>query len=111
VMDKYGGACTCCGERHVAFLTIDHVAHDGQELRDTGVHSGGGSFYKKLSKLPVQSGLRVLCYNCNSARRVTGTCPHVDDTYIQQALTRGKYERRPNAEMLKPRVRRTSKET
>lgn len=106
VMQKYGGSCVCCGESGIAFLTIDHVLGDGNEKRKTGEHAGGGRFYKKLKKLPIDPTLRILCWNCNMARRMTGVCPHVDDSYFSEAITRGLYSRRKTIEQTKPRKSR-----
>lgn len=107
-MDLYGGACACCGETMLAFLTIDHVHHDGTSKRKAKIHGGGGSFYKKLRKLPRDNSLQVLCWNCNLGRRVTGVCPHKNNTYVERALGRGKYERQqPSIGLLLPRVRQT----
>jgi hypothetical protein len=97
VMDKYGGACVCCGERKVAFLTIDHANDDGQELRKAKIHRGGRSFYRWLLRRPIDPTLRVMCWNCNLGRRATGVCPHVDNSFYEMATERGKYERREHA--------------
>lgn len=92
VMQKYGGKCFCCGEERIAFLTIDHANDDGASRRKAGDH-GGSRYYEKLVKDPLDPTLRVACYNCNCARRVTGICPHQDNGYFEQALARGKYSR------------------
>jgi hypothetical protein len=88
VMDKYGGQCICCGETHIAFLTLDHINDDGGQRRSEGV---GTQLYQRLLKLPVDSTLRVLCYNCNCGRRTTGMCPHQDDGYFVKALAHEKH--------------------
>ena len=92
VMQRYGGACFCCGEVRVAFLTLDHINDDGAERRKA--ERGGGRFYEKLLKSPVDPTLRVACYNCNCGRRATGVCPHIDNSFYEEALERGRYERR-----------------
>lgn len=79
VMKKYGGACTCCGETRLAFLTIDHVNDDGAEKRRAGIHGKGIGIYRLLKRTPRDLTLRILCWNCNLGRRATGVCPHVDD--------------------------------
>lgn len=96
VMWKYGGVCFCCGETAIAFLTLDHIRGDGAKLRNSGVHTGGGHFYKKLLKLPIDPNLRVACYNCNCGRRSTGTCPHKDSSFFEEALTHKRWDRRSN---------------
>lgn len=94
VMDKYGGACACCGEKRIAFLTIDHIQGGGTELRRLKVHAGGGRIYSQLRNRPIDTRLQVLCWNCNLGKRATGVCPHVDDSYYREALNRGRYTRR-----------------
>jgi hypothetical protein len=71
----YGGACECCGETAVAFLTIDHVNDDGsahrRELKKTTTYR-----WLKRHGYP-KDGYRLLCFNCNCGRRVNGgVCPH-----------------------------------
>jgi hypothetical protein len=94
VIKKYGGSCKCCGESKVAFLTVDHINNDGTALRKSGAHSGGGHFYKRLLKLPVNPTLQILCWNCNMGRKITGVCPHRDDTFHQEAVSRPRWTRR-----------------
>ena len=93
VMQKYGGLCKCCGESNIAFLSIDHINNDGGSKRRSGEHKGGGAFYKKLRKAPVDPTLQILCYNCNFGRKTTGICPHQDSTYYEEALRKTKYTR------------------
>jgi hypothetical protein len=75
VLTHYGGnppKCKCCGEKHIEFLSIDHI-------------NGGGSKERKIygSKLAYSiirrgypKGYRVLCHNCNQALGYYGYCPH-----------------------------------
>ena len=70
--------CACCGEREIAFLTLDHMNNDGKWHRETAGPSGYG-FYAHLRKrgYPQNLNLQVMCFNCNCGRRVNkGTCPH-----------------------------------
>ena len=93
VMQRYGGKCFCCGEDRVAFLTLDHTDDDGAGRRKSG-EGGGGQLYKRLLKAPLDPTLRVACYNCNCGRRSTGTCPHKDNSYFEEALSRERWDRR-----------------
>ena len=84
-LEAYGGArCTCCGEDHVEFLTLDHVEDDGADQRRalTGKNLGGSAnFYTWLRKegYPPLT-LEVTCMSCNAGRhRNGGICPHVGD--------------------------------
>lgn len=92
-MLKYGGKCACCGEGRVAFLTIDHINNDGADRRREPGYHGGSYFYRKLLTLPIDTTLQVLCYNCNCGRRSTGVCPHVDNSFYDEALSKKPYER------------------
>lgn len=79
--------CNCCGESIIEFLTIDHVNNDGAKHRkamsDERVINGGKAVSSIgglhivywLIKNGLPPGFQILCYNCNSARRL-GKCPH-----------------------------------
>ena len=78
VLEAYDNECACCGEKNLAFLTIDHIFNDGAEDRDRA----GTNLYKRLrSQGYPKDRFRILCYNCNIARaRNGGVCPHKSDT-------------------------------
>lgn len=62
----YGGnppKCVCCGENHVEFLTIDHIAGNGTKERKQ--HK---NFIHWLKKMGFPEGYQVLCSNCNMAK-------------------------------------------
>jgi len=71
----YGGIlpmCACCGEKHVEFLTIDHIKNDGAKHRK---QIKGTSIYGWLERNDFPEGFQVLCRNCNWAK-CFGNCPH-----------------------------------
>lgn len=68
----YGGKCTCCGETELDFLTIDHVNGGGRQHRKITQNQT----YVWLKKNKYPTGFRVLCWNCNCAVGLFGTCPH-----------------------------------
>lgn len=77
VLTYYGGGsakCKCCGEAAVEFLTLDHVAGDGNIERRNGWRAG--RLWYRLKREGFPPGYRVLCFNCNCARGAFGTCPH-----------------------------------
>ncbi len=76
-LNAYGGpVCTCCGETHSEFLSIDHIKGKGcQHRKKIGVPSGG-PFYVWLRKNGYPEGFRVLCANCNASFGHFGYCPH-----------------------------------
>ncbi len=78
VFDTYGGRfCACCGETHLEFLSIDHVANDGAaHRRSMGWTIGAGNIYSLLKARNFPPGFQVLCMNCNFAKGHFGGCPH-----------------------------------
>lgn len=79
VLFLYGVECDCCGESDPAFLTVDHPNGGGREHR---AKIGTSIFYKWLLDHNAPDAFRLLCMNCNWARRFTGRCPH-EDTRMQ----------------------------
>lgn len=80
-MRVYGnGSCSCCGECHLSFLSLDHVNGGGNRHRKQ--LGGSANIYKRLRQLgyPKDPPLAVLCFNCNLGRQLNGgICPHVTD--------------------------------
>lgn len=80
VMAAYGGACVCCGESALVFLTIDHPEQNGaahrREIFGTSVGRAGERFYRWLRRNGWPAGYRILCWNCQHAT-FRGACPHV----------------------------------
>lgn len=77
----YGGAvCACCGEKELAFLTLDHINNDGAEQRRkiAGRANAAGIWtYAWLAKRGFPDGYQVLCMNCNFGKHMNGgVCPH-----------------------------------
>lgn len=76
----YGGSpprCACCGESHIEFLTFDHPDGGGAALRKKlGRGMVGLKLASHLKRLGYPPGIRILCWNCNSARGAFGYCPH-----------------------------------
>lgn len=73
----YGGACACCGETELAFLTLGHVAGDGAAHRaETG--GAGLRTYAWLRRRGYPTGIvEVQCFNCNTGAHINGgVCPH-----------------------------------
>ena len=72
----YGGyECSCCGELHREFLTIDHVGGGGAaHRREIGRAPYALFLWMKRNGYP--DGFRVLCMNCNFSLGIHGYCPH-----------------------------------
>ena len=74
-LDAYSNSnpkCSCCGESHIEFLTIDHMNGGGYEHRK----KIKTSIYQWLKKNNYPEGYRVLCMNCNFSIGMYGYCPH-----------------------------------
>lgn len=83
VLDHYSNGemkCSCCGEKYIEFLTIDHIEGGGaihrRSIGNGKIGTGGGAFYGWLRSQGFPAGYRVLCQNCNFAIGVFGYCPH-----------------------------------
>ncbi len=79
--EAYGGfKCACCGEMEDTFLSLDHIAGDGNEDRRKRFGSwyrGGHELYISLRLEGWPKGYQVLCMNCQVGRRDNGgICPH-----------------------------------
>lgn len=73
VIAGYGGKCTCCGESHREFLTLEHVLGDGAIKREGG---NNVSEWRRALRDEFPVDLTILCWNCNCARAYYGRCPH-----------------------------------
>ncbi len=71
-------SCECCGESHLEFLTVDHIAGNGSLHRKSlgGSRSGSAGIYMYIIKKGFPSGYKILCFNCNCALGFLGYCPH-----------------------------------
>lgn len=82
VFEAYGGCkCSCCGETHMEFLSMDHINNDGADHREalTGSRNNGSTLYGWLIRNNFPAGFRVLCFNCNFALGHFGYCPHKEN--------------------------------
>jgi hypothetical protein len=68
--------CACCGDAHLIFLCLDHVAGGGNIHRAQVTGKRTGSVYPWIVKNGFPDGFRVLCFNCNYAFARLGFCPH-----------------------------------
>jgi hypothetical protein len=75
-VEAYGGACTCCGETEITFLTCEHLDRElTKKHREIGLL--GSQLYRviRLEGYPKDK-YTVLCMNCNFARKEGKSCPH-----------------------------------
>lgn len=66
--------CTCCAEKNLEFLALDHINGGGTQHRKK--IGNGTRVYTWLIKNNFPSGFQVLCHNCNMAKAFYKTCPH-----------------------------------
>lgn len=75
----YGGACTCCGEDQPEFLTLEHLkgrTDQANDFRKPGEKRTGYRMWSRAKVLGWPADYTVLCFNCNCAKAIYGTCPH-----------------------------------
>ena len=78
-LSHYSGGqnkCACCGESTIEFLAIDHIHGGGGKHRKESKLTGSNRLANWLKKNNYPSGFRVLCHNCNQAKRQLPKCPH-----------------------------------
>jgi len=78
VLFHYGGnppKCACCGEAHMEFLAIDHIAGGGTKRRKQ-LRANGAYIACWIIDNLFPPGFRILCHNCNMALGSHGHCPH-----------------------------------
>jgi hypothetical protein len=72
-LSAYGGPfCRCCNEDILEFLSIDHIKGGGNKHRK----KVGANIYTWLKRNKYPKGFRVLCMNCNFAKKHGKVCPH-----------------------------------
>lgn len=75
-IEQYGGKCSCegCNEGRYEFLTLEHInGRKDEEKRTTGKKA-----WQRLKRLGwPKDNYTVLCFNCNCAKGIYGTCPHI----------------------------------
>ena len=76
VVDGYGGQCSCCREKQILFLQVDHVNNDGAEDRKSTIAK---QLYYRIIRENFPPEYQILCANCNIGKHLNGgTCPHQD---------------------------------
>lgn len=77
IIEIYGGKCTCCAEKQIEFLSIDHIDGTGAKHRKEMGLTCGNNFYHWLKNNDYpKDNFQILCFNCNFAKHAFGTCPH-----------------------------------
>ena len=66
-------ACIGCGEKHIEFLTLDHI--NGRKSMGPMYTIGAEKLCRRLKRGDYPPGIQVLCWNCNSAKSDNPFCP------------------------------------
>ena len=70
-----GNKCSCCGEKELNFLAIDHKFGGGSKERKI---IGEKYFYYENIIKNIKK-YQILCHNCNVGKWINkGKCPHKD---------------------------------
>lgn len=78
-IERYGGACDCCGEDTMSFLTLTEKELQKEEPKQQGWYSAGFTLARYVIKHDFPDGYIVLCFNCEAGRVQNGICPHKDE--------------------------------
>ena len=78
VIQAYGGFCKCCGETEPSFLTIDHIAGNGAELRKENPREKDNIYRMLRQQGFPKENYQLLCMNCNWSKGAgaNGECIH-----------------------------------
>jgi hypothetical protein len=68
--------CQCCGDKHIEFLSLDHINGGGNKHRRESGLLTPTALYGWLKRNNYPKEYRVLCMNCNWSRGLYGYCPH-----------------------------------
>jgi len=66
-------ACVGCGEKHIEFLTLDHI--NGRKSMNHAPSLKAEKLCRRLKRDDYPVGIQVLCWNCNSAKSNNPFCP------------------------------------
>jgi hypothetical protein len=86
-LEAFDHRCSCCGEMHPDFLSLDHVQDDGAEHRRKNVNC------QQIMRQARREGWDktkwdCLCMNCNFAKGHYGGCPHRTGVTAEMAMQR-----------------------
>jgi len=66
-------ACINCGEKHIEFLTLDHIS--GRKSMNHKPSLKAEKLWHRLRRGDYPKGIQVLCWNCNSSKSNNPFCP------------------------------------
>lgn len=71
--------CNCCGEKHIDFLSLDHIYDNGSLHRKKSKITSGTKLIDWIIKNNFPPIFQILCMNCNFAKgkdKIEHLCPH-----------------------------------
>ena len=78
MLEAYGSACACCGERQPLFLDLGHIENDGAAHRREVGNNTQVMLQLRAKNWPRER-FQLLCCNCNQGKaRNGGVCPHAN---------------------------------
>ena len=77
--------CSCCGEGHPHFLTLEHIKSVGYKKNKVKTHRAAQLRQAKRENWD-RTKYECLCINCNFAKGVYGQCPHRSGVTKEQAI-------------------------
>lgn len=93
VISHYSGGephCSCCDEKRLEFLTVDHIDGGGIAHRKEV-----GDIYQWAINNDFPPVLRVLCMNCNHSFGMYGYCPHKTESLLVAKTADVRFHRIP----------------
>ena len=77
IITKYGGACACCNESRIEFLSLDHIGGRGAGAAHRRSFKHTRAVYRDVLNGPTDNTkYQILCMNCNTSYGFHGYCPH-----------------------------------
>ena len=90
--EEFGFKCSCCGEKHPYFLTLEHKLGNNPSRRK---RSKSGMVNTKIQPQLINEAAKdgwdrtkydLLCINCNFAKGHFGECPHQSGVTAEQVV-------------------------
>lgn len=82
-LKAFGNKCSCCGETHPFFLTLEHI--NGAIDKHPAVTNSRCQYSKAKQEGWDRTKYEALCWNCNCAKGKYGQCPHRSGVTVEVA--------------------------
>lgn len=74
MLEAFNYKCSCCGETHPYFLSLDHINNDGAKQRE--IYNEQQMYRQARREGWPKDKYQCLCMSCNFAKGHFGMCPH-----------------------------------